>query len=161
MTKQVRTHFDGYTITEGQLVSDRVQRIVMAIMDYSPELRVDWIPDRQAQAENRPQFKIVHAPPSGEEFILFFVKNEEEFDERVLLRIIQNDQGATGQQTLSEFEAAEATKKLIEKQVYLDAMEEAEDIAAHILKTHKNTYVVNKDLVIKDGIPFNAAKLKD
>ncbi len=161
MTKQIKTHFDGYTITEGQLISDRVQRIVMAITDYSPELRVDWIPDRQAKAENLPQFKIVHAPPDGQEFILFFVKSEEEFDERVLLRIIENDQGATGQQTWTEFEAAEKAKQLIEKQVYLDAMEEAEDIAKHILKTPLNTYKVNDDLIIKDGIPFNVAHRKD
>lgn len=154
------THFDGFTITEGQLISDRVQRIVMAIKDYEPEIDVEWIPDRQAADENRPQFKIVHRPPDGQEFTLFYVKNEEEFDERVLLRIIQNDQRHS-QVTLTEYEAWEQTQKLVEKQVFLDAMDEANDIAKHILQSPLNTYRVNKDFVIKDGIPFNAARLKD
>lgn len=159
-TKDYTTRFNGYTITGGQLVSERVQRIVMAIQEYEPEIEVQWIPDRQADAEGTPQFKIVHHQPDGHDFILFHVKNEEEFDERVLLRIIQNDQRNT-QVTLSEFEAWEQAQKLIEKQVYLDMMEEAADITAHALATHKNTYKVNNDLTIKEGIPFNANRLAD
>ena len=151
------TRFDGYTISGGQLISDRVQRIVMAIQEYEPEIEVQWIPDRQAIAEGVPQFKIVHHQPDGHDFILFHVKNEDEFDERVLLRIIENDQ-RNGKVTYDEYSAWEKTKQLIEKQVYLDALEEAEDIAAHILATHKNTYKVNDNLIIKEGIPFNAAK---
>jgi hypothetical protein len=159
--KDYTTRFNGYSIAQGQLVSDRVQRIVMAIHEYfDGEVQVRWIPDRQARDTNTPQFKIVHVQPGKPEFILFHVVNEEEFDERVLLKLIQNDQ-RNGQVTLSEYEAWEKTQKAIEQQVYLDMMEEAEDMAAHILATHKNTYKVNDDLTIKEGIPFNASRLKD
>lgn len=160
MDNDLVTRFNGYTISEGQLVSDRVQRIVMAIRDYSDELEVRWIPDRQADAEGIPKFKIVHCPPGQPEFVLFHVKSEDEFDETVLLRIIQNDQRYS-KVTLSEYEAWEKAKKLVEKQVYLDQMEQAQDIAAHILSSPQNTYKVNNELTIKDGIPFNANKLND
>jgi hypothetical protein len=160
MSKDNITRFNGYTIAEGQLISDRVQRIVMAIKEYEPEIEVQWIPDRQAKEEGTPQFKVVHHQADGFDFTLFHVKSEEEFDETVLLRIIENDQ-RNGQVSLSAYEAWEQTKKLMERQIYLDHMEQAQDMAAHILATHKNTYKVNNDLTIKEGIPFNANKLND
>src|SRR6478609_3906777 len=153
------TKFGGYSIQGGQLISDRVQRIVQAINDYEPELEVQWIPDRQATEQNVAQFKIVHHQPDGHTFTLFHVKNEEEFDERILLRIIQNDQ-RRGKQNLSEYEAWEQTQKLVNKQLYLDQMEEATDIAAKIFASHKNTYKVNENLTVKEGIPFNANRLE-
>lgn len=154
------TRFGGYTIQDGQLVSDRVQRIIEAIRDYDPSLDVVWIPDRQARAEGIPQFKVIHHQDDGFDFILFHVKDEEEFDERVLLRIIQNDQ-RKNPVTLSEFEAWEQTKKLMERQLYLDALEEVTDIAAKVFASHKNTYKVNDEVTVKDGIPFNANRLRD
>ncbi len=158
MAKDITTRINGYSITEGQLVSDRVQRIVAAIQEYEPEIEVQWIPDRQAASEGKPQFKIVHHQPDGFDFTLFHVKNEEDFDETVLLRIVENDQ-RRGEVSLDKYEAWEKTKKLIERQVYYDQMEQAQDIAAHVLATNKNTYTVSKDLTIKEGIPFNANKL--
>lgn len=154
------THFDGYTIMDGQLISDRVQRIVMAIHDYEPNIRVDWIPDRQAKAQNVNQFQIVYAPVGEPEFILFFVKDENEFDERVLQRIIVNDQ-RNGEVTWDEYSAAEATKKLIEKQVYLDMLEEAHEMAAAVLRSSKDTYKINDQLIFKQGLPFSAHRIKN
>lgn len=158
--KDYTTRFNGYTITEGQLISDRVQRIVMAIAEYEPEIEVQWIPDRQSKEEKVPQFKIVHHQADGHDFTLFHVQDEESFDETVLHRIIVNDQ-RNGQVTLTEYEAWEKTQKYIEQQVYRDMMEEAQDIAAHVFATHLNDYKVSDDLSIKDGVPFNANKLKD
>ncbi len=161
MAKDYTTRFNGYTIEGGQLISDRVQRIVTAIHEYGEgEIEVQWIPDRQSAAEGLPQFKIVHHQPDGFDFTLMHVKNEEEFDERVLMRIIQNDQ-RNGQVSMDEYEAWEKTQKLIERQVYLDMMEEARDVAAHVFESPLNTYKVNKDMTIKEGVPFNANKLND
>lgn len=158
--ENIHTSFDGYRIDSGQLISERVQRIVMAINDYEPNIRVEWIPDRQAKEQQQMQFKIVYAPPGEPEFILFFVKDEEEFDERVLQRIIVNDQ-RNGEHTWDEFSAAEETKKRIEKQVFYDAMEEASEMAAAVLKSSKDTYKINDQLVFKEGLPFNAAKVSN
>src|SRR6478735_7051539 len=156
----VHTSFDGYTIQDGQLVSERVQRIIMAIYDYSPELEVIWIPDRQAKEQNVPQFKIVHRQPDGHDFVLFHVEDEEKFDETILQRIIVNDQ-RNGTTDINEYEAWERTQKLVGKQVWLDKLEEAADISKHIINSPLHDYKVDKDLRIVEGIPFNANKIRD
>lgn len=151
---------EGAVFIEGHLVSQKVSQVVQAIKEYEPEIDVDFIPVQARTNVADPAFRIVHRPVGQPEFILFFVKDESEFDERVLRRIIMNDQ-RNGEHTLSEFEAHEEAVKRIEHEKFLDKMEEMHDIASHVLNTHKNTYVVNKDLVIKEGIPFNAKNLKD
>jgi hypothetical protein len=145
-------------------VSEKIERIVLAIKDYEPNLEVKWLPpearrDRQTDTI-LPAFEIVYHAPDGQSQTLFYVKDETEFDERVLHRIIVNDQ-RNGKVNWSEFTAWEETQKRIGKQAYLDMMEEAEDLAEHILRTHLNTYKVTPNLIIKEGIPFNAAHLKD
>ena len=92
--------------------------------------------------------------------MLFHVPTEEDFDERVLKRIIMND-NRLGIAKLSDYEAWEETNRLIEKQKYLDELEAAADMVAHIIKSPLNKYVVDKHLTIKDGIPFNANNLRD
>src|SRR5690349_11077360 len=151
---------NGHLMIDGRLVSARIERIVLAIKDYEPELEVTWIPP-QKRSEGEAAFAIIHNAPGNAPYILFYIQTEEEFDERVLYRIIANDQ-RNGEHTYSELEAAEMTQKLVQEQEWLDRMEEANDIAAHILRTPLNTYKVNDNFIVKDGIPFNAAKfLKD
>lgn len=151
----VHTNLDAHhVVIDGQFVNADVERVVLAIKDYEPEIEVQWLPVG-ARDENQPAFKIVHNDPRNGPFTLMYVKDESEFDMRVLKRIIANDQ-RNGKVTLSEFEAWEEANKLIEKQKYLDQLEEANDIAAHVLRSPLNNYKVNEDLVIKDGIPFNA-----
>lgn len=150
---------DSYSIIEGQLVSDKIERVVLAIKEYEPRIDVQWIPDRGRSPET-PAFKIVYRDDDGDEFILFYVKTEEEFDARVLQRIIVNDQ-RNGKVTLSEYEAWEQAQQAIARQQYLDELEATADVVAHVLKTKKNDYRVSKDLRIKEGIPFNVAHRKD
>jgi hypothetical protein len=146
----------GHVVVDGQFVNADVHRVVQAITDYEPELEVKWIPPGQ-RGENEPAFSIWHNAPGNKPYILFYVQDESEFDMRQLQRIIYNDQRATGAQSYSELEALETAQKLVQEQEWLDKMEEASDIAAHILKTPLNTYKVNDNLVIKSDIPFNAA----
>lgn len=151
----------GHIVVEGVFVNADVHRVVQAIKDYEPELDVRWIPPAQ-RTEQEPAFAIIHDAPGNKPYVLFYVQSEAEFDMRVLQRIIYNDQRQTGQQQYSELEALETAQKLIQQQEWQDRMEEANDIAAHILRTPLNTYKVNDNFIIKDGIPFNAAKfLKD
>ncbi len=149
---------NGHLMIDGQLVSAKAERVVLAIKDYCDEIEVKWIPTGQRKP-NEPAYAIVHDAPGNAPYVMFYVQNDEDFDERVLHRIIANDQ-RNGKALLSELEAWETAQKLVHKQVELDRMEEANDIAAHILKTKLNTYKVNENLIIKDGIPFNAAKFK-
>ena len=138
----------SHVFVDGQLVSAKVQRIVQAIKDYEPELEVKWVPPA-ARTEGQAAYAICHNPVGRPSYVLFYVKNDEDFDERVLAKIIANDQ-RNGQQTYTDFEAWEQSKKLLEKQAFLDKMEEAKDIAAFVAKTHLNTIRIDKNLTIRD-----------
>jgi len=139
---------DRQVVIDGQFVSERVHRIVAAIQEYSPELMVQWIPPG-ARNDEQAAFKIVHYPLGEKPYVVFHVKNEDEFDERILARIIAGDQ-RNGRVTYSDIEASEKARQLLDKQKFLDAIEEANDIAHHVFRSHKTTYKVSKDLTIKD-----------
>lgn len=145
---------DTQIVLDGQFVSQRVAQVVEAIRDYSPEIEVQWIPPA-ARGPEQDAFRVMHYPPGGEPYVIFHVKDESEFDARVLKRIIAGDQ-RNGKVTLSEVEAAEEAARLIARQRVLDEQEEAIDKMYHILRSPLNTYKVDKDTIIKDGIPFNA-----
>lgn len=150
-------HIDGQVIVDGQFTSAKVQRVVQAIKEYEQFIEVAWIPP-QARSEGQAAFRLTYEPPGEEPFILFFVNSEDEFDERVLQRIIVNDQRYSPLQ-LSEIEAWEQTQRLLARQTWLDELEAINDIAYHALHSPLNTYKVSPDLVIKEGIPHNAAHL--
>lgn len=145
---------NAYKMVDGHFVSAKAAQIVQAIRDYSPEIVVKWIPPGN-RSSGESAYAIIHNPPGGMDYVMFYVKHDEDFDERVLQKIIFNDQ-RNGKAQLSEFEAWEASHRLTERQKLLDEMEEASDIAYHVFKSHKNTYKVNPNLIIKEGIPFNA-----
>ena len=149
---------NAHVIQDGVFVNADVQKVVMAIKDYEPLIDVEWLPVGARTNENGdslPAFKVIYRDPNGPDFTLFHVKDESEFDIRVLHRIIVNDQ-RHGSVTLTEYEAFEEAQKLIKEQEFRDWLEEQQDKVEHILKSHLNTYVVDKNLTIKDGIPFNA-----
>lgn len=146
---------NSHIMVDGQFVSAKVERVVLAIKDYEPRLEVRWVPPG-ARKEGQAAFQVVYKEDGLPEYTLFYVQKDEDFDERVLQRIIVNDQ-RNGAVKWDEFAAWEKSNELVAQQEYLDKMEEANDIAAHILRTNLNTYRVSDDLVIKDGIPFNAA----
>lgn len=145
----------SHVLVDGQFVSAKIERMVQAIKDYDQDLNVEWVPPG-ARRDGQAAFKISYGAPGTVPYTLFYVQKDEDFDERVLARIIQNDQRVNGGTKLSDYEAWEAAQKVAANRARLDAIEEANDIAYHVLKTPLNTYRVNKDLVIKDGIPFNA-----
>lgn len=149
---------DRHIIVDNQFVSEKVERVVLAIKEYEPLIDVEWIPF-QKRSKDVAAFKVIYHDPNGPPITLFTVKDESEFDERVLMLIIAND-NRNGAPTLNDYEAWEEACKRVEKQKWLDQLEEMNDIAAHILKTPLNTYKVNNDLTIKSGIPFNANNVK-
>lgn len=154
----------SHVVIDGQFVNAQVERVVLAINEYEPDIRVEWLPERarfDSNGEPLPAFKLVYAPPGQPEFIMFFVKSEDEFDMRVLQRIIVNDQRHGDKVTYDDIQAAEMAAKLIQKQEYQDWLEEQEDKVRHIIASPLHDYNVGDGLRIKHGIPFNANKLKD
>lgn len=158
------TNFKDHHIVVGDhFINENVSRVVEAIHDYEPLIEVQFIPPQARAIPGQrilPAFKLVYHNPDGPDYTLFHVEDEAQFDQRVLQRIIVNDQ-RNGKSSLSDYEAWEESQRLIAKQAYLDKIEEAADIAAHVLKTHKNDYRVSADIRFKEGIPFNVAKRKD
>lgn len=153
------THLDNaYVMQDGYLVSGKVSQVVEALRDYDRDLDVEWVPPA-ARRPGQAAFAVVYKG-YGTPYILFYVQSEDEFDERVLHRVIVNDQ-RNGEHTWNDFTAAEKTRELIEHQKWLDEMEQAADIAYHVMKSPLNDYKVNKDLRIKSGYAGNAAHLKD
>lgn len=160
MTLNLGNHM---TIINGQFVNAEVERVVQAIKQYEPLIDVEWLPVGARINENGdplPAFKIIYRDPTGPDFILFHVKDESEFNMSVLTRIIHNDQ-RNGAVQFSELEAFEEAQRLIKEQEFQDWLEEQADIVGHIAKSHLNTYKVSDSLTIKEGIPFNANRLKD
>lgn len=149
----------GVEIRDGRLVSQRIAQVVDAIREYNPELDVKWVPP-EARREDQAAFQIWHNPPGQEPYCFMHVKNEDEFTTAVLMRIIAGDQ-RNQKLEYSEIEAAEEAAKRVAYQRWADIRDEKIDLMYHILKSPLNTYKVSKDLVIKDGIPMNAARLKD
>lgn len=144
---------------DGQFVSQKHRQIVDAIRDYDPHIEVQWVPPG-ARRPQQAAFRLVHNEPGKEPYIMFHVRKDEDFTTEILMRIIASDQRVNGT-SISAIEAAEQAAALVAKQKMMDEMEEAHDIALHVFKSPKNDYKVSKELRIKDGIPFNANRLKD
>lgn len=130
----------SHVFVDGRLVSAKVERIVQAIKDYEPEIDVQWIPP-EAREPDQAAFAIIHRPVGKPDYVCFYVKDESEFDERVLLRLIYNDQ-RNGERQMTELEAFEKTQALLQKQAWLDQVEEANDIAAFALRTKLNKFTL-------------------
>lgn len=145
---------DKQVVVDGQFVSERVSQVIEAIREYSPEIEVQWVPPAARDADTA-AFRIMHFPPGGDPYVIFHVKDESEFDARVLKRIIAGDQ-RNGAITYGEIEAAEKAAELVAKQRWMDERDETIDKMRSILRSPLNTYKLDKDITIKDGIPFNA-----
>lgn len=133
---------------DGHLVSADIARVVEAIRAYDPTLDVQWIPPA-AREPGDAAFRVICTNPNGTQYIVFVVQTEEEFDSRILKRIYQSDQ-KHGVAKLSDIQATEAAAKELRGRKFRDAMEEANDLAYHIMKSPLHTYKISKELTIKD-----------
>lgn len=146
-----------YEYRDGQFVSQRVAQVVQAIKEYAPEIEVQWIPQAQ-RPKDTAAFRLLHHPQGGEPYVIFHVKTEEEFDARVLKRLMLGDQ-RNGALNIGEIEATEAAAAAVAKQRWLDEMQEANEMAAAVLRSGKETYKINDDLIIHQSKP-RTRKLK-
>lgn len=135
-----------YEYRDGQFVSQRVAQVVEAIRKYAPDVEVQWIPTAQRAADTA-AFRLVHHPSNGEPYVIFHVQNEDEFDARVLKKLMMGDQ-RNGKASISDIEAAEAAAAAVARQRFMDEIEEANEIAAAVIRSPKDTYKVNDDLII-------------
>lgn len=143
-----------HVAVDGQFVNQKVAQVVAAIIDYCPDLSVEYIPEG-VRLKGDAAYRIIHSPVGSPSYVVMHVKNDDEFDARVLKRIIAGDQ-RNGKVSMGEIEAAEEAAKRVAFQVWQDKRDEDIDKMFHVLKSPLNTYKLDKDTIIKDGIPFNA-----
>jgi hypothetical protein len=145
---------DKQIVVDGQFVSQRISQVIEAIHERYPDVEVQWIPPG-ARSEGEAAFRLIHRPEGGEPYIIRHVKTEEEFTTAVLMDLIAGDQ-QYNKVTISMVEAAEEAARLVAEKRWQDEMEETMEIMHTVFNSPLNTYRLNKDVVIKEGIPFNA-----
>lgn len=126
---------------DGSFVSERVSRLVEIIREYDHTIDVRWIPPNQRGADE-PAFALVTKQRDGQEYVIFYVKDESGFDGGVLERLYQMDAEKHGN-ILTKIEAENKAVKAIQEKLYKERLEEAHDIAYHIRKSSKNYYKHN------------------
>jgi len=145
----------GVVAVDGRMVSAASQRFYLALKEYDKDLEIMYIPPESHTRHGQPKYKVVYNSETGP-YTLFFLRHEDDLNAQALQRIIAND-NRNGVSTITEYEAWEAANARIAHQAYLDKLEEAHDVAKHVLQSRKHTYKVNDDMVFKAGVPFNIA----
>ena len=123
---------------DGHWINTKVHQIVELIKDYDPNIEVQWIPPSERDA-NDPHFRLVDFSSNRLPYVMFYVQNSDEFDERVLARVIRSDAAKKGI-SLSEIDAKNDAVKLAKAKREADEAEERADLVTHILKSPKARY---------------------
>lgn len=139
---------DKHVVVDGHFVSQRISQLVRALQTYCAEIEVLWVPPA-ARMNGEAAFKIMHRPEGREPYCITTVKTEDDFDERLLKKIIAGDQ-RSGEVRYSDFEAWETAQKLAEQQVWEDSLEEANDLAQALIRTNKSNYIIDKNMKLTD-----------
>ena len=125
--------------SDGHWINDRVSRIVEIIRDYDPNILIQWIPPED-RLPNDPAFCLKECHPGRPPYVMFYVQDEESFDESVLARIMGSDQNRNPL-SLEYIDKLNAAKKLVRQKEQMDAMHDAHDLAQHIWRSPKSRYV--------------------
>lgn len=124
----------------GEFISPKVDRVIELIQQYDHHLEVRYIP-RNRRTDHDPAFAIVYTGGGCADFVVMYVANEDEMDDRVLARIYAADNGQ--QNVLNAVDAQNLAVKNLQRAKYEDALAESADLAAHIWKSPKSRYKHN------------------
>lgn len=144
---------DRTIFLDGQFVSERHSVLVEAIKDYDDRIEVRWIPPKERE-DWQDAFQLMYNGPKGPEH-MFNVHTEEEFDVRVLQKIIANDQ-QKNPALMKDLNAYDEARSRVLRQAWMEKLEEAADKAAFILRTPLHKIDMGKDeqtgkrLIIRD-----------
>lgn len=125
-------------LEDGHFVSSRVVRLIEVIREKWPTLDVKWIP-REMRSADDPAFLIVEKS-QGQEFPVFHIKDESEFDGTVIERLIQSDSQYTN--VHSDIEAHNEAIRLIASKIEDDMREERMEIIRYAIRSGKFNYTV-------------------
>jgi hypothetical protein len=126
---------DVYVPTEeGYFVSETHARIAEIINEYDPELRLAWIPPERREPGDQP-FAIIHSPLGRPEYVVCY---SDVLDESLLARVFSMD--ATKNDVWSDIQASQAAAEALKLKKQMEEMEEANDLAASIVRSKKHVY---------------------
>lgn len=128
-------------LSDGHWINSKVARTVEIIRERWPDLDVMWIPAEKRE-DGDAAFALIETLRSGERVVAMYVQTEEEFDERVLEKLIRADmQGKDPNAWNAEMEARNEAVRLMRnkksEEMYLETMEPY----IYALKSGKNKYL--------------------
>lgn len=123
-------------LAEGVYVEADVLNIVGQIQDYDSNLRVKFLRPGVGDVSDAP-YAIFEVCPDGLERLVFTVW---ELDQRVMERLYQSDNQK--HDILGRLDKANDKRKADAQRRFSEFMEEARDIAKHIIKSPKTEYSI-------------------
>jgi hypothetical protein len=138
---------DRVVFIDGKFVSERISQVVQAINEYDDRIEVQYVPESE-RADWQDAFRLIYNSPNGPQ-PMFNVKTEQEFDTRVLAKIIANDQ-QNNPLSNKDLDAYDEAQRRIMDQAWQDKMEEAHDKARFILRTPLHTINMGGGHIIRD-----------
>jgi hypothetical protein len=134
-------------LEDGSLMSQRVVDLIEVIKQTWPFLDVRWVPERKL-GPGEPKFLIVETTADGQEYPVFWVKDEDEFTGEILERLYLSDNSKGD--VLTRMDARNAALEALRKKVAQDKMDEARDIMLSAIRSPLNWYKLPNGKVIKD-----------
>lgn len=113
----------GFTVVDGQWVSEKFERLASLLQDYDPNLELRWIPPAVRTREDKEPFVIFDLRSNTP---VLFAKEQDE-PHQILARLWGIDNKHTN--VLDKIEIEERAKKALEMKAWMDAKEEAAELA--------------------------------
>jgi hypothetical protein len=143
-------------LDESTIVEHDVLNVIQKITDYDPNLKVQYL-DKAAALGDAP-WRIIERCKDGEWRVLFYTW---QMDERVLDRIRMADCNAVD--VFGAMDANNRSLRELEGRRFRERMDEAADIALHVVKSvKKHTYTVKtegKEIKFKGEFPAEVKEL--
>lgn len=125
---------------DGHFINAKVSRIVEIIRDiWGGRVDIKWVPP-EFRSVDEPAFAIVENLPDGRTPVIFHVKDESEFDERVIARIEEADRNITD--PFAAMEAHNRALRAYEAKVAQEQMDEAREIVRDVIRSPLSKYSV-------------------
>lgn len=122
---------------DGSFISEKVARTAELIKEYDYRLSVEWIP-RANRGEEDDALRVIQHQSDGTKYVVLSVHSEDDFDQRVLARIIEGDNVHGDVQ--KRMEAHNEATMTYQRRLREEAQDEKNALAASILRSPKSTY---------------------
>lgn len=123
--------------SDGRFISAKVSRVVELVREYDNRLDVKWIPPNM-RGEGDAAFAVTERLRDGSEVVAFYVQTEEEFDERVLARILESDNEVNN--VGARVEAGNLAVAAMAEKRRREEVAAYADFAGSVIRSRKHTY---------------------